>query len=119
MRIRTNEPTGLFAGIQTLRQLLPAAVECDSERSATWTVPGGHILNYPRYDYRGAMLDVTRHFFPVETVKQYVDLLSLYKVNRLHLHLSDDQGWRIAIDDWPRLTEYGGSTKVGGEPTRR
>ena len=60
------------------------------------------------------MLDVTRHFFSVADVKRFVDLLALYKLNRLHLHLSDDQGWRIAIDRWPRLATHGGSTEVGG-----
>jgi hexosaminidase len=60
------------------------------------------------------MLDVTRHFFTVEQVKRFIDLVSLYKINRLHLHLSDDQGWRVQVDSWPRLTEYGGSLQVGG-----
>jgi len=69
----------------------------------------------PRFDWRGAMLDVARHFFGVDDVKRYIDLISHYKMNRLHLHLSDDQGWRIEIHSWPRLTEIGGSTQVGGE----
>jgi hexosaminidase len=60
------------------------------------------------------MLDVSRHFFRVEDVKRYIDLISYYKMNRLHIHLSDDQGWRLMIDSWPRLAEYGGSTEVGG-----
>lgn len=62
------------------------------------------------------MLDVSRHFFSVAEVKRYIDQLALYKINKLHLHLSDDQGWRIAIDSWPRLATYGGSTEVGGGP---
>ena len=70
----------------------------------------------PRFAWRGAMLDVARHFFGVEDVKRYVDLLALYKMNRLHLHLADDQGWRIEIPGWPRLTEHGGSSEVGGGP---
>lgn len=70
----------------------------------------------PKYGYRGAMLDVARHFFTLEEVKKYIDLLALYKINKLHLHLSDDQGWRIEIKSWPNLTNYGGSTEVGGGP---
>jgi hexosaminidase len=73
-------------------------------------------VDYPRFAYRGAMLDVARHFFPVATVERYLDELSLYKIDYLHLHLSDDQGWRIAINSWPNLAVYGGSTQVGGGP---
>lgn len=108
--------TGLFHGIQTLRQLLPAQVESRTEQPGPWRVAGGTITDKPRYAYRGAMLDVSRHFFSVEEVKRYIDQLSLYKLNKLHLHLSDDQGWRIAIDSWPRLATYGGGTEVGGGP---
>jgi len=109
-------PAGLFHGVQTLRQLLPAAVEKDSVQPGPWLVAGGTIKDSPRYGYRGAMLDVSRHFFTVAQVKRYIDELALYKINELHLHLSDDQGWRIAIDSWPRLATYGGSTEVGGGP---
>ncbi|WP_367125330.1 beta-N-acetylhexosaminidase [Streptomyces phytohabitans] len=112
--LRAGTRAGLFYGVQTLRQLLPAAVEADTEQPGPWQVAGGRITDAPRYEYRGAMLDVSRHFFTVDQVKRYIDQLALYKVNKLHLHLSDDQGWRIAIDSWPRLTEYGGSTEVGG-----
>ncbi|WP_405567287.1 beta-N-acetylhexosaminidase [Streptomyces phaeochromogenes] len=112
--ITAREPAGLFHGVQTLRQLLPAAVEKDSVQPGPWAVAGGTITDTPRYGYRGAMLDVSRHFFGVDQVKRYIDQLALYKVNTLHLHLSDDQGWRIAIDSWPRLASYGGSTQVGG-----
>lgn len=114
--ITAAQPAGLFHGVQTLRQLLPAAVEKDSVQPGPWVVAGGTIKDTPRYGWRGAMLDVSRHFFTVDQVKRYVDQLALYKVNKLHLHLSDDQGWRIAIDSWPRLTTYGGSTQVGGGP---
>ncbi|MFF1702109.1 beta-N-acetylhexosaminidase [Streptomyces sp. NPDC058252] len=112
--ITAGKPAGLFHGVQTLRQLLPAAVEKDSVQPGPWLVAGGTIEDTPRYGYRGAMLDVSRHFFTVTQVKRYIDELALYKVNKLHLHLSDDQGWRIAIDSWPRLAAYGGSTQVGG-----
>ncbi|WP_458243940.1 beta-N-acetylhexosaminidase [Streptomyces sp. MAI_2237] len=114
VRITADEYAGLFHGVQTLRQLLPAAVEKDSVQPGPWLVAGGTITDRPRYAYRGAMLDVSRHFFTVPQVKRYIDELALYKVNKLHLHLSDDQGWRIAIDSWPRLATYGGSTEVGG-----
>ena len=108
--------TGLFHAVQTLRQQLPASVERRTVQPGPWTVAGGTITDTPRYAWRGAMLDVSRHFFTVDQVKRYVDQLALYKINKLHLHLSDDQGWRIAIDSWPRLAAYGGSTQVGGGP---
>ncbi|MFJ8647102.1 beta-N-acetylhexosaminidase [Streptomyces sp. NPDC093546] len=114
--LTARTPAGLFHGVQTLRQQLPAAVERDTRQPGPWTVAGGTIVDTPRYAYRGAMLDVSRHFFTVEQVKRYIDQLALYKINKLHLHLSDDQGWRIAVDSWPRLAVYGGSTQVGGGP---
>jgi hexosaminidase len=77
-------------------------------------VTTGKITDKPTYGYRGAMLDVSRHFFSVADVKRYIDLIALYKMNRLHLHLSDDQGWRIEIKSWPKLTEIGGKSEVGG-----
>ncbi|MEW2245829.1 beta-N-acetylhexosaminidase [Streptomyces sp. NPDC006975] len=107
---------GLFHGVQTLRQLLPASVEKDTRQPGPWLIAGGTLTDTPRYAYRGAMLDVSRHFFTVDQVKRYIDELALYKINTLHLHLSDDQGWRIAVDSWPRLATYGGSTQVGGGP---
>ncbi|KAB1986717.1 beta-N-acetylhexosaminidase [Streptomyces triticiradicis] len=114
--ITAGKPAGLFHGVQTLRQLLPAAVEKKSVQRGPWPIAGGTITDTPRYAYRGAMLDVSRHFFTVAQVKRYIDELALYKVNKLHLHLSDDQGWRIAVDSWPRLAAHGGSTQVGGGP---
>lgn len=117
VRIVAAKPAGLFHGVQTFRQLLPAGIEAEQNllRMANgWTVPAGHIVDRPRYAWRGGMLDVARHFFTVYEVKQYIDLLALYKFNTLHLHLSDDQGWRVQIDSWPRLTTIGGSTQVGG-----
>ncbi len=77
------------------------------------TIPAGRIVDRPRFAYRGVMLDVARHFFSVADVKRLIDLAALLKLNHLHLHLTDDQGWRVAIDQWPRLTEYGGQTEVG------
>ena len=116
VQLRAATPAGLFAGVQTLRQLLPAKVESRTAQAGPWTVPGATITDHPRFPHRGAMLDVARHFHPVATVKRYLDQLALYKVNHFHLHLTDDQGWRIAIDSWPRLTTHGGSTQVGGGP---
>ncbi|WP_410671811.1 family 20 glycosylhydrolase [Amycolatopsis sp. cmx-4-68] len=112
--VRAQTADGLFAGVQTLRQLLPGRVESPAVQPGPWSVPGATIVDYPRFGYRGAMLDVARHFHPVSTVKRYLDELAQYKINNLHLHLADDQGWRIQIDSWPRLTTYGGSTQVGG-----
>jgi hexosaminidase len=114
VQIRARDGAGLFYGVQTLRQLLPPKVESDTVQPGPWAASGVHITDRPRFSYRGAMLDVARHFFSVDEVERYIDLLSQYKVNVLHLHLADDQGWRIEIDSWPRLTTYGGSTEVGG-----
>jgi hexosaminidase len=116
--VQLSAPTaaGLFHGVQTLLQLLPPRVESTTVQPGPWTVPGVHIVDYPRFGWRGAMLDVSRHFFTVEEVKHYIDEIAMYKINVLHLHLSDDQGWRIAINSWPRLATYGGSTEVGGGP---
>ncbi|GAA2397060.1 beta-N-acetylhexosaminidase [Streptomyces glaucosporus] len=116
VEIRARTASGLFHGVQTLRQLLPARVEARRKQPGPWRVAGGTVTDVPRYAYRGAMLDVARHFFTVEQVKRYIDQLALYKINTLHLHLTDDQGWRIAIDSWPRLATHGGSTEVGGGP---
>ncbi|GIH20366.1 beta-N-acetylhexosaminidase [Rugosimonospora africana] len=114
--IRANQAAGLFAGVQTLLQLLPPAVQSRTTAPGPWTAPGGTIVDYPRFAYRGAMLDVARHFFTVAQVERYIDEIAQYKINYLHLHLSDDQGWRIAVTSWPRLATYGGSTEVGGGP---
>ena len=117
--IAASRPAGLFYGVQTLRQLLPPFVELDGVRadpSRPVSAPSAQIVDRPRFAWRGAMLDVARHFFTVGDVKRYVDLMALYKLNRLHLHLADDQGWRIDITSWPNLARRGGSTQVGGGP---
>jgi hexosaminidase len=114
--LRAAKPAGLFYGVQTLRHLLPAAVEYEAARRRTLRVPPIQVVDKPRFVWRGAMLDVARHFFPADDLKRYIDLLALLKINRLHLHLSDDQGWRIEITSWPNLTKHGGSTEVGGGP---
>jgi hexosaminidase len=117
--IAANQPAGLFYGVQTFRQLLPPFVDYGAVRPESARVlraPGARIADHPRFVWRGAMLDVSRHFFSVDEVKRYIDLMSLYKLNRLHLHLADDQGWRIEVPSWPNLATYGGSTEVGGGP---
>nr|WP_245719208.1 beta-N-acetylhexosaminidase [Micromonospora rhizosphaerae] len=116
VRISAGTPAGLFHGVQTLRQLLPAAIESPDPVAERWVVPGGTIVDRPRFGYRGAMLDVARHFFGVPDVLRVIDHLARYKLNHLHLHLTDDQGWRIAVDSWPRLAAVGGATEVGGGP---
>ena len=114
VQITGGSPAGVFYGLQTLRQLLPVSVEYRGARPHAVSVPAVRIADKPRFEWRGAMLDVARHFFTVEEVKRYIDLIALYKINRLHLHLADDQGWRIEIKSWPRLTKVGGRTQVGG-----
>jgi hexosaminidase len=110
-----NRPAGLFRGIQTLRQLLPADVESDmGVAHPEWPLPALSIVDQPRFAWRGAMLDVSRHFFTVDEVKQFIDLLALYKFNVLHLGHTNDQGWRIEIKSRPKLTSVGSTTQVGG-----
>lgn len=113
--LNSNTAEGAFRGIQTLRQIIPEASNDTLAEQRIWPIPSGKIVDNPNFAYRGSMLDVARHFFSVEDVKRYIDLLSYYKINVLHLHLTDDQGWRIEIKSWPKLTEIGGSTEVGGE----
>ncbi len=114
--VRAATATGLFYGVQTLRHLLPPSVEYTAAYPRPLRLPVGTIRDAPRFPWRGLMLDVSRHFLPVDDVKRFIDHLALYKMNRLHLHLSDDQGWRIEIPEWPNLTEHGGRTEVGGHP---
>jgi hexosaminidase len=115
--ITASDPAGLFYGVQTLRQLMPWFIEYEAaraDRNRPVTIPAAHVVDAPRFVWRGAMLDVSRHFFTVDEVKRYIDLLAMLKMNRLHLHLADDQGWRIEITSWPNLTAHGGTTEVGG-----
>jgi hexosaminidase len=111
--IRANKPAGLYAGTQTLRQLLPTAIDATTVQRRTWTVPGGSILDYPRFGYRGAMLDEARHFHTPDEIRAYLDEMTRFKINYLHLHLADDQGWRIQIDSWPKLTTVSGAPGTG------
>ena len=114
VKLSSGSPAGLFRGVQTIRQLLPAKIEETTRQDVKWKIAAGAISDYPDYSYRGAMLDVARHFFGVDDVKRFIDMIAYYKMNALHLHLSDDQGWRIEIKSWPNLAIHGGSTEVGG-----
>ncbi|MFH8468506.1 beta-N-acetylhexosaminidase [Streptomyces sp. NPDC017991] len=107
--LRAARPTGLLRGIQTVRQLLPPAVlSADPQRVTRWLLPCADITDVPRHPWRGAMLDVARHFQPVSYLRRYVDVLALHKISVFHLHLTDDQGWRMPVAARPKLTEIGG-----------
>ena len=112
--LSASSAEGAFRGIQTLIQLIPETSNDTLASYKMWLVPTGQIIDKPNFKYRGFMLDVARHFFSVEEVKKQIDILAYYKINMLHLHLSDDQGWRIEIKSWPKLTTVGGLTEVGG-----
>ncbi|GAA3129766.1 hexosaminidase [Kribbella aluminosa] len=114
-RITLVAPTqqGLFHGVQSIRQLLPAWIDSSVVRPGPWRIPAVSITDYPRYAYRGVMVDIARHYQTPETVEEIIDQASSYKLNTLHLHLSDDQGFRVVINGFPRLTEIGGRGSVG------
>lgn len=106
--IRANQPAGLFYGVQTLLQLLPKEIASKTiVKNTNWNIPAVTIVDQPRFGWRGLMLDVSRHFFTKQEVKQYIDDMVKYKYNLLHLHLTDDQGWRLQIKALPKLTEVG------------
>ncbi|MEO8583331.1 MAG: family 20 glycosylhydrolase [Flavitalea sp.] len=111
--IKANTPAGLFYGVQSLLQLLPKEIEADSAGATAaikiteWKVPCVEITDYPRFAWRGLMFDVARHFFTKQEVKKYIDEMVRYKFNLLHLHLTDDEGWRLEIKGLPKLTEVG------------
>ncbi len=117
--LAASSPAGLFYAMQTLRQLLPYWSEYEAvafRQPQPAMLPSLRIRDSPRFEWRGAMLDVARHFFSVDEVKRFIDLEALNKMNRLHLHLADDQGWRIEIRAWPDLALKGGLAEVGGTP---
>lgn len=106
--IRANKPAGLFYGIQTFYQLLPKEIESAGPvKDVAWSTPCVTIIDYPRFGWRGLMFDVARHFFTKQEVKAFIDQMVRYKFNLLHLHLTDDEGWRIQIKSLPKLTEVG------------
>ena len=117
--VHADTAAGAFYGVQTLRQLLPPSWEYEGLRpprknAPPLAIPALDVTDAPRFAWRGAMLDVARHFLSVDEVKRFIDLMAMHKLNRLHLHLADDQGWRIDIRSWPKLATVGGSTEVGG-----
>ena len=98
---------GLYYGAQTLRQLLPVEIFSSKKVSAEWTIPGVEIRDVPRFGWRGMHLDVGRHFFEVNDIKKFIDLLAIHKLNTFHWHLTEDQGWRVEIKKYPKLTTVG------------
>ena len=108
VQIKGNTYGGVISGIESLRQLLPAEIESPEVVSdITWSVPAVQITDAPRFGWRGLMLDVSRHFYTKEEVKELLDMMALYKLNKFHWHLTDDQGWRVEIKKYPLLTEKG------------
>ncbi len=115
VQIRSETAAGLFYGCQTLRLLLPDEIESDSVvADLPWVIPTAQIRDWPRFEWRGTMLDLARHFFGPDDIREHIDMISLHKLNRLHLHLTDDQGWRLEILSWPNLALIGGRSEVGG-----
>jgi hexosaminidase len=104
---------GLFNGVQTIRQLLPASIASATRQHGPWTMPAVHVTDYPRYGYRGLMLDIARHYKSPGDVMKLIDQAAAYKINTFHLHLSDDQGFRIVINGFPNLTAVGSAGSVG------
>lgn len=108
IHLSANAAAGLFYGIQTLRQLFPVEIESKKAISGiSWEIPAVTITDYPRFGWRGLMLDVSRHFFTKDEVKRYIDDMVKFKFNILHFHLTDDQGWRLEIKSFPKLTQVG------------
>ncbi|MCQ2148690.1 MAG: beta-N-acetylhexosaminidase [Bacteroidales bacterium] len=106
--VKASSSNGFLYAVQTIKQMLPTAVYGRKMAvSEDWSIPVCEIKDKPRFKYRGMHLDCARHFFPVEEVKRYLDIMAVHKLNRFHWHLSDDQGWRIEIKNYPRLTEIG------------
>lgn len=108
IRVKASDSKGLFYGLQNLRLLLPPAIESSTAQDTVeWTVPEMTVKDVPRFGYRGFMLDVSRYFLPKEELLRMIDCMALLKLNRLHLHLTDDNGWRLEIKKYPKLTEVG------------
>lgn len=115
VKIEAKTPHGAFYGMQTMMQLLPAEVEKGQlVKSVNWSMPCVKIEDAPRFGYRGVMLDPCRHFIPVENIKKQLDVMALFKINNFHWHLTEDQGWRIEIKKYPKLTQIG-SKRIEGE----
>jgi len=116
--IRAAESAGLFYGIQTLRQLLPAEIFGNEKAEGLeWSVPCVNIVDYPRFGWRGLLIDPARHFIPVEDFKRFVDAMAIHKLNRLQVHFTDRHGWRIEIRKYPKLTEIGSKMDISRRKT--
>jgi hexosaminidase len=113
INIRANTPQGMYYAVQSLLQLMPTEIfsTVALKKRGSWKVPCAEIEDQPRFSYRGLHLDVSRHFFSVSFIKKYIDMLALHKMNTFHWHLTDDQGWRIEIKKYPKLTEIGSKRK--------
>jgi hexosaminidase len=108
VKLQATSTNGIFYGIMTIRQLLPAEIFRQAKvKNIKWTMPCLEIEDYPRFSWRGMHLDVGRYFMPKEFIKKYIDLIALHKMNKFHWHLTEDQGWRIEVKKYPKLTQIG------------
>lgn len=115
VRIEARTPQGAFYGVQTLLQLLPAQIESTKTvKAVKWTVPSVNVVDEPRFPYRGMMIEPARHFVSIDFIKKQLDVLAMFKINRMHWHLTDDQAWRIEIKKYPKLTQFG-SVRTEGD----
>lgn len=118
IHIQAKTPQGIFYGLQTVMQLLPAEIESPTlVKTVDWTIPAVSVKDEPRFKYRGMHLDVCRHFVDIDYIKKQLDVLSMFKINRFHWHLTEDQGWRIEIKKYPKLTEVGAKRIEGDGST--
>lgn len=115
--IRASGPAGILYGIQSLRQLLPEEIEKQTKAMVEWRIPAVHIEDKPKFEYRGMQMDVSRHFFSLDYLKRFIDYLVLFKFNRFHIHLTDDQGWRLEIKKYPQLTQEGAWRSMNNHDT--
>jgi hexosaminidase len=120
VRITGGDAAGVFYGVQTLRQLLPPRLfRAARTGDGPWEVPAATVVDAPRFAWRGCLLDVARHFLPPADVRRFIDLLAMHKLNVLHLHLTDDQGWRLEVPGWPRLVTVGAGRRRSMVGARR
>ncbi len=113
VKLAAGTAHGLYDAVQTLRQMFPAWIDSPTRRPGPWSVPAEQISDHPRYGYRGLMLDIARHYEPPSAVEELINQAAAYKIDVLHLHLSDDQGFRLVINGFPRLAKVGGRGSVG------
>jgi hexosaminidase len=113
VKLAADTAHGLYDAVQTLRQMLPPWINSPTRRPGPWSMPAVRISDYPRYGYRGLMLDIARHYEPPSAVETLINQAAAYKINVLHLHMGDDQGFRLVINGFPRLAKVGGRGSVG------